>query len=95
MLSFCLGMLLSVRVREYFEFIDFLENSDQGLFSNGSYYFDFQAEESEEEREEEEGFVIEIIDIESEVEYFNNRVFYVIYNIYINYIYSVVRFYQS
>lgn len=50
-------------------------------------------EESEGEREEEEGFVIEIIDIESEVEYFNNRVFYVIYNIYNNYIYSVVRFY--
>lgn len=95
MLSFCLGMLLSVRVREYFEFIDFSENSDQGFFSNGSYYFDYQVEESEGEREEEEGFVIEIIDIESEVEYFNNRVFYVIYNIYINYIYSIVRFYQS
>nr|XP_011428263.2 uncharacterized protein LOC105328918 [Crassostrea gigas]XP_034312356.1 uncharacterized protein LOC105328918 [Crassostrea gigas] len=95
MLSSCLGMPPSARAREHSESTDFSENSDQGSFSNGSYHSDHQVEESEGEREEEEGFVTETTDTESEAEYPNNRVPHVTYNIYTNHIYSTARLYQS
>jgi flagellar motility protein MotE (MotC chaperone) len=87
MLSSCLGIKTFNRAREHSESTDFTQNSD-----HGSFYHADPRENSEEE--EEEGFLTETADDDSDMDCPATRITHN-YNIFNNYMYSEAKVYQS